>query len=127
MHTHTAYCSARDQNVRVAMTEEPTHDGQANLHDMEIVCLDYGKQCTGDLCPAFGLPRVLMGVRLARSGEAHGALPSIMAKCQGCDDLTSLDVVDDKLAVCTVCGTTNRWYHIETEDGEFVAVGTLPA
>lgn len=127
MHVHTAYCSARDQDVRVAMTEEPTHEGQANLHDVEIICLDYGEHCTGDFCPAFGLPRVLMGVRLARSGEGEGRLPTIMAKCQGCDDVTALEVVDDLLAVCSVCGTTNRWYHIETQDGEFVAVGTLSA
>lgn len=127
MHVHTAYCSARDQNVRVAMTEEPTHEGQASLHDVEVICLDYGEQCTGDFCPAFGLPRVLMGVRLARSGIAKESLPKLVAKCQGCDELTSLDVVDDLIAVCSVCGTTNRWYHIATEDGEFVAVGTLPA
>ncbi len=127
MHIHSAYCSARDQNVRVAMTEEPTHDGQANLHDVEVICLDYGEHCTGDFCPAFGLPRVLMGVRLARSGEAKGSLPSITAKCQACDELTTLTVVDDAVAVCTVCGSTSRWYHIETDDGDFVAVGTLPA
>lgn len=126
MHVHSAYCSARDQNVRVAMSEEPTHEGQANLHDVEVICLDYGENCTGDFCPAFGLPRVLMGVRLARSGEARDSLPAITAKCQGCDALTALTVVDEKVAVCTVCGSTNRWYHIETDDGEFVAVGTLP-
>ena len=54
MHIHSAYCSARDQNVRVAMTEEPTHDGQANLHDVEVICLDYGEHCTGDFCPGSG-------------------------------------------------------------------------
>lgn len=127
MHVHSAYCSARDQTVRIAMTEEPTHEGQANLHDCEVICLDYGERCTGDFCPAFGLPRVLMGVRLARSEEFGGALATITAKCQACDALVPLTVVDDKIAVCTVCGSTNRWYHVETEDGEFVAVGTLPA
>ena len=126
MHMHSAYCSARDQNVRVAMTEEPAHDGQANLHDVEVICLDYGEQCTGDFCPAFGLPRVLMGVRLARIGEANATLPTIVAKCQGCDELTSLKVIDPTLVVCSNCGTTNRWYHVETDDGDFVAVGTLP-
>ena len=127
MHTHTAYCSARDQNVRIAMTEEPTHDGQANLHDVEVICLDYGKACTGDFCPEFGLPRVLMGVRLAHSEEGKATLPSIVANCQSCDALTTLSVIDERLVVCSVCGATSRWYRIETEDGAFVAVGTLPA
>ena len=127
MHVHNAYCSARDQQVRVAVTEEPTHEGQANLHDVEVICLDYGMACTGDFCPEFGLPRVLMGVRLAHMDEGVKSLPSIVAKCQSCDALTTLSVIDEKLVVCSSCGSTNRWYHIETEDGEFVAVGTLPA
>ena len=127
MNVHNAYCSARDQQVRVAMTEEATHEGQANLHDVEVICLDYGKECTGDFCPEFGLPRILMGVRLAHSEEGVKSLPAIVAKCQNCDALTSLSVVDEKLVVCSACGSTNRWYRIETEDGEFVAVGTLPA
>ena len=126
MHIHSAYCSARDQTVRVATTEDPTHEGQANLHDLEVICLDYGEGCTGDFCPAFGLPRVLMGVRLAKSEEGNESLPNIVAKCQGCDELTTLKVVDATIAVCTSCGTTNRWYRIETEDGDYVAVGTLP-
>jgi hypothetical protein len=109
------------------MTEEPTHEGQASLHDMEVICLDYGEKCTGDFCPAFGLPRVLMGVRLAKALEAMGEMPTIQAKCQGCDAVTTLNVVDESLAVCQMCGATSRWYHIETEDGEFIAVGTLPA
>ena len=127
MHTHSAYCSARDQNVTIALTEEPTHDGQANLADMEVVCLDYGEKCTGDLCPAFGLPRVLMGVRLAHTDEGKASLPTITAKCHACENIVSLNVVDEKIAVCSGCGATNRWYRIQTEDGEFIAVGTLSA
>jgi hypothetical protein len=68
METHIAYCSACDQAVRVAVTDAPVHSDQAPLRDGELVCLDFGERCTGSMCPMFGLPRVLMGVRLARSG-----------------------------------------------------------
>ena len=68
MQSQTAYCSACDQDVRVVVTDAPAHEGQAPLADAQVVCLDFGARCTGSMCPMFGLPRILMGVRLAQSG-----------------------------------------------------------
>jgi hypothetical protein len=64
MHVHSAYCAIRDRNVCVAMSDEPTHEGQADLQDLKIICMkySYGALCTGDFCPNYGSGRVGMGV-----------------------------------------------------------------
>jgi len=31
------------------VTDQPSQDGHANLHDSEIVCLEIGEACTGHL------------------------------------------------------------------------------
>ena len=65
MKIRTAYCSARDRDVRVVVrgemedppalewpgSEDPLRPGPADL-----ICLEYGESCTGDLCPLFEVP-----------------------------------------------------------------------
>ena len=46
MREITMYCSARDQDVRVVVTDEPVHDAQASLIDSELICLEIGEHCT---------------------------------------------------------------------------------
>jgi hypothetical protein len=122
-----AYCSACDKQVQVTWTPAPMHGGQATLPDgPELVCLDFGEHCTGELCPAFGLPRVLMGVRLARSGLKPEALRTLSAPCQACGQLVDLQIIDDNNATCPACGTTNRWVHLALEDGDYVALAEAP-
>ena len=106
METQLAYCSACDQNVRIVVTDPPTHDGQANLHDVEVVCLEIGSQCTGALCPIGATSPTAMMARLVKSGLGVTIQPIITAQCGGCDRRTDHVVVDPKYATCGECGTT---------------------
>lgn len=126
MRTKLAYCSARDQDVRIAWTNIPTQSGHANIPDSpEVVCLDYGEYCTGELCPMFGRLRILMAVRLARSGLRED-WETIEAPCEGCREIRELQVLDDSHAYCPVCGTTNTWVLLEPEDEDERYVAVVP-
>lgn len=123
METKLAYCSARDQMVRVAWTEAPTHLGHANLPDGPmLVCLDYGERCTGELCPMLGQKKILMAVRLARSGLKEEAWDRFRGVCEACGDLTDLQVLDSSYVYCPECGSTSRWVHLQLEDGDYAAL-----
>jgi hypothetical protein len=124
MDTHTAYCSACDQQVRIALTPVPLHGGQATLPDApEVVCLDFGERCTGKFCPMFGLPRVMMGVRLARSELRTDGWTTVRGYCEGCEKVTELDVVNGNHAFCPTCQTTTQFAVLTLDDGKYVVVG----
>lgn len=127
MKTQLAYCSACDQQVRIMVTPSPLHEGQANLPDPEVVCLDFGQKCTGTLCPMFGLPTIVMGVRLARSGLRAEPWTTVSAMCQGCGQLSELQVVDEETAHCPVCGTTNRLIRLKGDAEDYVITTELPS
>lgn len=124
MNTQLAYCSACDQQVRIVVTPAPAHEGHANIPDApEVVCLDFGDRCTGRFCPMFGLPHVLMGVRLARSELRPGGWKTVHALCDGCDQVTDMEVIDPNHAVCTVCHTSNKCAILELDDGSYIVIG----
>lgn len=59
---HLAYCSGCDRKVRVivdprvlAAGDEPTAD--------DLICLEHGDTCTGELCPLFEIPSEEMKTR----------------------------------------------------------------
>lgn len=122
MKTRKAYCSACDRQVEIGVTDAPSHDGHATIPDVDIVCLDFGERCTGALCPMFGLPKIVMGVRLARSGVRPGQLQSVRALCEGCDQAVDLEVVDDSHGFCPICHATSRIVVLDLEDDSAVAV-----
>jgi hypothetical protein len=62
------YCRACQHNVRVAYTPMPTHEGHANLHDPELVCLDANDSHCQGVCPITNMPHTVMDVRLGESG-----------------------------------------------------------
>lgn len=126
MKTQLAYCSACDQQVRITVTPAPLHGGHASLPDSEVVCLDFGEKCTGSMCPMFGLPSILMGVRLARSGLHHKEWSTVDALCEGCGRVMPLEVLGPDTAYCEVCGTTNRLVIMKLDDDSAVAI-TVPA
>lgn len=69
--TYFAYCSARDQKVRVVrrsevLMESTTEDPYPSASD--VVCLEYGARCTGAICPLFDVPSAEMVDRLAEAG-----------------------------------------------------------
>jgi hypothetical protein len=124
MDTQFAFCSACDRPVRIAITPAPTHEGQPMPNDgPEVVCLEFGEKCTGEFCPMFGLPSILMGVRLARSELREEGWRTINAPCDGCGTVQELQVLSDTHAHCPVCGTVNQYLILRTDDGAFVAAG----
>lgn len=55
----TAYCSACDRNVRVVFAPR-AGDTRGPPDVSDLVCLEYGETCTGDMCPLFGVPSEAM-------------------------------------------------------------------
>jgi hypothetical protein len=125
MQSQTAYCSACDQDVRVVITDAPEHDGQAPLADSQIVCLDFAARCTGAMCPMFGLPRILMGVRLAQSGLRPEAFDTVTAPCPACDTPVDLQLIDDQHVFCPSCGARSKWVKMQVGDHDYVALATV--
>ena len=107
MKSQTAYCSACDKDVRIVITDEPSQDGQANLRDSEVVCLEIGESCTGNLCPIGATPPSVMAARLIRNGLNSILQPLVTARCSGCGHVTSHVLLVGKLATCDECGTTS--------------------
>jgi hypothetical protein len=125
MDTQLAYCSACDQPVPIVITPSPVHGGQPNLGDGgEVVCLHFGEQCTGTFCPMFGLPRILMGVRLARSELRTEGWRMMNAYCDGCGIATEQQVLDGQHLHCPRCSSVNRYVVLKVGDDDVVAAGT---
>ncbi len=106
MNTHIAYCSACDRDVRIALPDEPVFDGQANLADPEIVCLEIGEGCTGHLCPIGAQPPAVMKVRLVKSGLGLRLQPFVRGYCEACSGDAHFVVIDTEHATCSTCGHT---------------------
>lgn len=126
LKTSKAYCSACDHDVRIVITPGPVHGGQAETGDgPEVVCLDFGASCTGAMCPMFGLPSVMMGVRLARSGLREEPWQTVHAPCQGCGNVVDLQVIDSSHLHCPECGTRSRWVRLEVDEQDYIALAQL--
>jgi hypothetical protein len=118
----SAFCSKCDTSVHVTVTDSAL-DGQANVPGGEVVCLDFHQKCADGKCPLYGLPGIVMGVRLARSGmKPIGEWETVMGLCDGCGNPVELEVLDDTYAYCPDCGTTNQWQLIRLDDDSHVAV-----
>ena len=108
MKTQNTYCSACDRDVKVVITDGPSHDGHANLHDAEVVCLEIGDHCTGNLCPIGATPPAVMAARLVTNGLQSAEYPVALSKCDGCGRVTSHVVIDSRFSTCTECGATRQ-------------------
>lgn len=123
METRKRYCPQCQHEVEVTLTPRPLHGGQATLPDGgQLVCLDFGAQCTDRRCAVSSLPREVMGIRLARSGLRPERLEHVQALCDGCERVVELSVIDDAHAVCPDCDTVNLWAMIRLDGEEWVAV-----
>ena len=109
MREITMYCSGRDQDVRVILTDVPNHDGQATIFDMDVVCLEIGESCTGALCPVCALPPVAIDAKLAKLGLRPEVHKKMMLQCDGCDRETEHVMSSGGYVSCTECKTTRRW------------------
>jgi len=116
------YCTHCKKEVLVTISPRAQRGGQANLQDHdEVVCLDFGDKCDGEVCPLSQFRPVVMGVRLARSGLRE-EWTTIRAQCEGCGQVSDLKVLDQEHAFCVLCGTTNTWMILEFDDDGRVAV-----
>lgn len=122
MSEQTTYCPACKKQVRFTMTRSPQYGGHANVRDTDVVCLDFGQQCTNDVCPLAGLPPIVMGVRLARSGAKTSGWKTVTAVCDACERTAELQVLDENYAFCPLCQSTNRLVMVKLEDESYVAV-----
>lgn len=106
MKTQVAFCSACDRDVRVVFTDAPVHDAQAPVADPDIICLEVGERCTGNLCPVGAVPPSVMMVRRIRSGARSVLQPIVKAECERCGCVTDYCIVAPEFATCSECGTT---------------------
>jgi hypothetical protein len=123
MDKHMTYCAQCQKDVHFVVTPAHPHHGHASLPDgNQVVCLDFGQPCDGGMCPLSGLPPIVMGVRLARSGEEKAEPWSIVhAVCEECSFPTEFKVLDADTGLCTVCGSVNRLTLLKLDDGSYVA------
>jgi DNA-directed RNA polymerase subunit RPC12/RpoP len=124
MLTQNAYCSACDQDVRVVITDTPLFSDQAPVEGGQLVCLDFGARCTGSMCPMFGLPSMLMAVRLARSGLRPDAFRTVKAPCQDCGLTSELQILSDNEAHCPACGSRSRLVRLTIGEEDYIALAT---
>lgn len=128
METRNVFCPRCDHEVTITLTPMPLHGrGQATLPDGgELVCLDFGRQCSGRTCAISALPRVVMGVRLARSGLKAESWKTVRGVCQGCGETADLEVLSNDYAHCPLCDTTNQLILVELRGGGYLAVTEVP-
>jgi hypothetical protein len=109
MKSHRLFCSACDREVNVMITDAPLLDGQATLHDSEVVCLEIGQKCTGNLCPLGAAEPSAMVGRIVRNGLPLNGLTTLQAGCPACGRVTEMVLYGGGHAACTECGTAARW------------------
>ena len=109
MRSARVFCSACDRQVSVMISEAPRLDGQATLHDDELVCLEIGPRCTGQLCPIGAQAPDAMVARLVRLGLPTDGLRTVRASCPSCGAEAEMALYGTGRAACTVCGTSAYW------------------
>ena len=55
------FCSARDQEARVVLADEPVDDAHSELADLDIACREIGVRCSGSMCPVCPGPVTSIG------------------------------------------------------------------
>jgi len=116
MKSQQLYCGACDRPVRVLITEMPAEEGQASAADAEVVCLEIGAQCTGNLCPLGAAEPSAMVRRIVRNGIPLNTLETVMAQCPACFNDAEMILYGNGRAGCSACGADGRWVvdHLET-------------
>ena len=99
------YCGARDTDVGVLVTDAPTADGQANLLDADLLCLEVGERCTGSMCPLGAEAPSAFLSRLARDGLLAEWISTDRAVCDRCERVADFILLGDGRAICCECGS----------------------
>jgi hypothetical protein len=106
MEKQSAFCPICQRDVALSFTAAPVHQGQACLPDgPEVVCLDVQPGCAADVCPLSNQARLVMIVRLARSGYQPERWEIARAQCHECGQWSELQVIDEGHLRCTACGS----------------------
>jgi hypothetical protein len=108
MREITLYCSGRDKNVKAVVTDEPREEGQAEVFDTEIICLEIGVGCTGGSCPVSAVSVEAMDARLARSGLRPELHCHLTGTCPACDRETEQVLSAGGYLHCTECNSTRK-------------------
>jgi hypothetical protein len=109
MKSHELFCSACDRKVRVMITDAPSVEGQATVHDEEVVCLEIGEQCTASLCPiGAAAPNAMVG-RIMRNGLPIDGMRTVRSLCPSCGLENEMVLYGRGRAACTACGSPARW------------------
>ena len=124
MKAQTAHCAACDKTVHIGATAVAPHGTHANVPDGgKLVCLEVGEECAGMMCSLSGTSTLLMGVRLARSGEVPDEdWPHARLACGGCGRIVDMEVLDGGHVFCTLCQSTNTVALLNKTDGSYVVV-----
>jgi hypothetical protein len=114
MRELTMYCSARDQEVRVVLTDTAVNGTQASIMDSDLVCLEVGDACTGSMCPICATSPHVVDARVVKLGLRPEVHKKVRALCDGCDRETELVMSSGGYVTCTECGTTREWQVVPT-------------
>ena len=111
MQVRSVYCSGCDRDVRVVATDGVPEDAQANVPEPELVCLELGDWCNGQLCPLGMAAPSAMVARLIRSGFPLDHLRIARGFCDACGLDNDLALYGKDMAACMVCGTSRAFTH----------------
>jgi hypothetical protein len=109
MKSHQLFCGACDRPVRVLITEAPSAEGQPELADSELVCLEIGAKCTGTMCPLGAAEPSAMVRRIVRNGIPLDTLETVAATCPSCGNDAEMILYGEGKAACSICGSIGRW------------------
>lgn len=105
MKVQKMFCSGCDRDVHVVATDQVL-DAQANVPEPELVCLEIGEWCTGQMCPLGAAEPSAMVTRLIRNGLPLEHLRTTRGYCQACGLENDLALYGRNMAACLVCGTS---------------------
>lgn len=105
MKQQQMYCNGCHRDVRVLMTDPVDEDAQANVRDPELICLEVGEWCNGQLCPLGASAPGAMVTRLIHSGLSLDSLATVRAFCPDCGVETDFALYGGNMEACEVCGT----------------------
>jgi hypothetical protein len=108
MKQQQMFCSGCDRNVRVLVTDAVEEEPQANVRDQELVCLEIGDWCSGNLCPLGAAAPSAMVSRLIHSGISLDNLQTVRGHCEACGIDNDLALYGKDMAACMVCGTSRE-------------------
>ena len=106
MRARMMYCGGCDREVHVLATDDVPEDAQANIPPPELVCLDIGEWCSGNLCPLGAAAPSAMVTRLIRNGLPLDHLKTVRGYCDSCGMDNDLALYGRDMAACLVCGTS---------------------